>query len=59
MKPSTKDRIKGKFRELKGNVKEKAGQVTNNPTLAAEGRNDELAGKVQTKVGQIEQVFEK
>lgn len=59
MKPSTKDRIKGKFHELKGNVKEKAGQVTNNPTLAAEGRNEELAGKVQTKVGQIEQVFEK
>lgn len=59
MKSSTKDRIKGKFHELKGNVKEKAGQATNNPTLAAEGREEKLAGKVQKKVGQIEEVFEK
>ena len=27
MKPSTKDQIKGKFHEVKGKVKEKAGQV--------------------------------
>jgi len=31
MKPSTKDEIKGTFHEVKGKVKEKAGQVTNNP----------------------------
>jgi uncharacterized protein YjbJ (UPF0337 family) len=59
MKSSTKNQIKGKFHELKGNVKEKAGQVTNNPTLAAEGRDETLAGKVQKKVGQIEEVLEK
>lgn len=58
MKSSTKDRIEGKFHELKGNVKEKAGQVTNNPTLAAEGSKEKLAGKIQKKVGQIEEVFE-
>jgi uncharacterized protein YjbJ (UPF0337 family) len=59
MKPSTKDQIKGKLHELKGSVKEKAGQVTNNPNLAAEGQNEKLTGKVQKKVGQIEEVFEK
>jgi uncharacterized protein YjbJ (UPF0337 family) len=59
MKPSTKDQIAGKLLEMKGKVKEKAGQVTNNPDLAAEGQADRLVGKVQKKVGQIEKVFEK
>ena len=59
MKSSTKDRIKGTFHELKGDAKVKAGQLTNNPTMAAEGRDEELAGKIQKKVGQIEEVFEK
>ena len=33
MKSSTKDQIKGKFHEVKGKVKEKAGQVINDPDL--------------------------
>jgi uncharacterized protein YjbJ (UPF0337 family) len=59
MKSSTKDQIKGKLHQLKGNVKEKAGQVTNNPTLEAKGTTERLAVKVQNKVGQIKKVFEK
>jgi uncharacterized protein YjbJ (UPF0337 family) len=59
MNPSTKDQIEGKLHEVKGAVKEKAGQVTNNPGLAAEGQDEKLAGIVQKKVGQIEKVFEK
>jgi len=59
MKPSTKNQIKGTLLDMKGKAKEKAGQVTNNPELAAEGRNETLAGKVQKKVGQIKKVFEK
>jgi uncharacterized protein YjbJ (UPF0337 family) len=59
MKPSTKDRIKGKFHEVKGKAKEKAGQVTNNPDLESEGRSENLAGKVQKKLGQIKDVFGK
>jgi uncharacterized protein YjbJ (UPF0337 family) len=59
MKPRTTDQIKGKLHEMKGKAKEKAGQVTNNPKLAAEGQNEKLAGKVQKKVGQIEKVLEK
>jgi uncharacterized protein YjbJ (UPF0337 family) len=59
MKPSTKDQLAGKLHELKGTAKEKAGQITNNRNLEAEGQSESLAGKVQKKVGQIEQVFEK
>jgi uncharacterized protein YjbJ (UPF0337 family) len=59
MKPSTQDQIKGMIEVMKGTAKEKAGQVTNNPTLEGEGQDQKLAGKVQEKVGQIEKVFEK
>ena len=59
MKSSTKDRIKGKFHEVKGKVKEKAGQVTNNPDLESEGRSENLSGKVQKKIGKIENVSKK
>ena len=59
MKASTKDQIEGNFHEVKGKVKEKAGQVTNNPTLRAKGNAENLAGKIQKKVGQIERILEK
>ncbi|MFZ0933055.1 MAG: CsbD family protein [Bryobacteraceae bacterium] len=59
MKSGTKDQIQGNLHELKGKVKENAGQVTNDPDLAAEGQNERIAGTVQKKVGQIEKVFEK
>jgi uncharacterized protein YjbJ (UPF0337 family) len=59
MKPSTKDQMKGYLHKIKGKVKETTGQVTNNPNLAAEGKNEKLTGAVQRKVGQIEKVFEK
>lgn len=49
MNSSTKDHIKGGLRELEGKAKEKVGQITNNPTLAAEGRDEELAGKIQKR----------
>lgn len=59
MKSSTKDQIKGKFHEMKGKVKEKAGQVINDPDLESDGKSENLTGKVQKKVGQVEGVFEK
>ena len=59
MKSSQKDKIEGAFHETKGKLKEKAGELTNNPDLAADGRSEKLAGKVQKKIGQIEEVFEK
>ena len=44
---------------MKGKVKEKAGQATNNPTLKAKGKAENIAGKVENKVGQIEKVLGK
>jgi uncharacterized protein YjbJ (UPF0337 family) len=45
--------------DTKGKVKEKAGKVTNNPDLKAEGHAEKLCGKVQKKLGQMEHVLEK
>jgi uncharacterized protein YjbJ (UPF0337 family) len=59
MKPSTKDQIQGDLHQLKGTIKEKAGHVTSNPSLEHEGQNEKVAGKVQKKIGQIEEVIEK
>ena len=51
MNPSTKDEIKGTFHEVKGEVKKKTGQVTNNPDLEADGRAENNAGKVEKRSG--------
>jgi uncharacterized protein YjbJ (UPF0337 family) len=57
IKPSTKDKLEGNLRDLKGRVKEKAGQVVSDPNLEAEGQAEKLGGKVQKKVGQLEKVL--
>jgi uncharacterized protein YjbJ (UPF0337 family) len=59
MKDGTKDKIAGRVHELKGKVKEKVGQLTNDPDLAAEGTDEKFGGKIQKKVGDIKKVFEK
>ena len=59
MKPSTNDQIEGKFHEVKGEIKETAGHAARNPDLESEGKVENLGGKVQKKVGQVEKVLEK
>ena len=59
MKDSTEDKGKGAGHELKGSIKEKIGQVTNDRDMETEGAGEKLAGKVQKKIGDIEKVFEK
>jgi len=59
MNPSTKNEIEGKVHEVKGVIKEKVGQVTNNPNLEDEGTGEIIAGKVQHKIGQVQKVIEK
>ena len=57
MKPSTKDQVEGSLHDLKGKVKEKAGKLTNDPDLEAEGQAEKVGGKVQKKIGQVEKVL--
>jgi len=59
MNRSTKDQAEGMLHDLKGQLKEKVGRLTKNPSLEAEGQDEKIAGKVQNKIGQVEKVFEK
>jgi uncharacterized protein YjbJ (UPF0337 family) len=54
MKLSTHDKAKGTIREVKGAIKQKAGELTNDPDLAADGKVEKNAGKVQHFVGKVE-----
>ena len=57
MDQSTKDQAEGKLHEVKGTVKEKIGQATNDPDLEAEGQAEKIGGKVQKKIGEVEKVI--
>ena len=59
MKPSTEDEIAGKVHEVKGKIKEKVRQLTNDPDLEAEGIGEKIGGKVQKKIGQAKKVLGK
>lgn len=59
MKSSTTDKVEGKFHEVRGKMKEVAGELSDNPELEGEGIGEKIAGKVQQKVGQIKKVLEK
>ena len=59
MKSSTENEIAGKVHEVKGKIKEKVGQRTNDPDLEAEGIGEQIGGKVQKKIGQVKKVLGK
>jgi uncharacterized protein YjbJ (UPF0337 family) len=59
MKSSTKDQVKGKAHQIKGEIKETAGKLLDNPKMEAEGTAEKVVGKVQEKAGQVKKVFGK
>jgi uncharacterized protein YjbJ (UPF0337 family) len=59
MENSTKQQLEGTMHETKGAAKEQIGKDTQNPELESEGRKEKVAGIVQKKLGEIEQLFGK
>jgi uncharacterized protein YjbJ (UPF0337 family) len=55
---STKDEIAGRVHEVKGTIKEKAGELTNDPGLEGKGIVEKIAGKIQKKIGEVEKAIE-
>lgn len=53
-----KDEAEGKFEQGKGAVKEKVGEMTDNPDLEAEGTVDKASGHVQEKTGTVKRKVE-
>jgi uncharacterized protein YjbJ (UPF0337 family) len=48
-----KAEVKGIAKQIKGAIKDKIGEVTNNPRLEAEGEAERREGKVQEKLGKV------
>lgn len=48
-----KDQVKGRAKEVKGNIKEAAGKMVGNDKLKVEGRVDKAAGKAQGNYGDL------
>jgi uncharacterized protein YjbJ (UPF0337 family) len=57
MKSSTKDKAQGAFHQMKGQIKESVGKISNNAHLEAEGKGEKLVGKLQEKIGWVKKVL--
>ncbi|MDO5657251.1 MAG: CsbD family protein [Paracoccus sp. (in: a-proteobacteria)] len=53
------DVVQGKWKQLKGNVKEKWGDLTDDEIDQIDGKKDQLAGKLQEKYGWTKDEAEK
>ena len=51
--------LKGKWNEIKGKLKQKYADLTDDDLLFDEGKEDEMYGKVQQKVGATKEEVEK
>ena len=53
------DRIKGNWKQLKGQAKEQWGKLTDDDFDVIDGRREQLAGKIQERYGIAKDVAEK
>ncbi len=53
------DTVKGQWKQLKGQAKEKWGQLTDDELDIAEGHRDQLVGKIQERYGYARDVAER
>lgn len=53
------DQVKGRWKEIKGKVKEQWGKLTDDDLLEIEGNQDQLIGRVQHRYGVAKDEAEK
>jgi uncharacterized protein YjbJ (UPF0337 family) len=58
-KQCTEDAVTGKIHEVKGAIRQKAGELTGNQDLESDGQAEKIAGKVLKVVGKIEKAVGK
>ncbi len=49
---ATQEKIKGNWNQIKGKLKAKYGELTDDDLTYTEGKEDELLGKIQVKTGE-------
>jgi uncharacterized protein YjbJ (UPF0337 family) len=53
------DQVKGKVKQLRGEIKRKWGQVTDNDVIEAEGSMEKLVGRIQERSGDQREAIER
>ena len=51
--------VKGNWNEIKGKLKQKYGQLTDDDLAFAEGKDDELLGRIQKRLGKAKEEIRK
>ena len=51
--------VKGNWEELKGKLKQKFANLTDNDLMFSEGKEEEMLGKVQTRLGKTNEEVRK
>lgn len=51
--------LKGDWNQMKGKLKQKFAMLTDDDLLFAEGKKDEMLGRIQVKVGKTKAEFDK
>ena len=54
-----KDQIEGSWRQLKGRVKEKWGELTDDDLDKIEGKKEQLAGLIQRRTGEAREKIQR
>jgi uncharacterized protein YjbJ (UPF0337 family) len=54
-----KTEVKGNWNEQKGKLKQKFATLTDNDLMYEEGKEDEMLGKIQIKLGKSKEEFQK
>lgn len=52
-------KVKGAWNELKGKLKQKYGELTDDDLTFSEGKDDELYGRLQQKLGKTKEQIRK
>ena len=53
-----KDKLRGNWNQIKGNLKQKYADLTDDDLLYVEGKEDELVGRLQKKTGEAKETVQ-
>lgn len=53
------DKIKGNWNQMKGNLKQKWAELTDDELMYEEGKEDEMIGRIQKKTGESKESINK
>ena len=53
-----KDKLRGNWNQIKGSIKQKYADLTDDDLLYVEGKEDELVGRLQKKTGETKEAIQ-